>query len=177
MKKIVVATTNENKVKRIKALHYANFLPVDTIVLSQDDTIEFEGVSEEDNPGVHIKSPVIKKYGKFSEELAAEYYRALAKKYGGTIPMTFKYGHAIAIKKDDERRITKVVGAGSKLEARLVNRIHKLETVPGYFLASLMEAKINGEWVPYNDIDDETLVELDKDLYCSIITLLKNIVI
>lgn len=212
MKKIVVATTNDNKVKRIKALlkdseyeilslkdidikipepnetaltpvgiaiekalHYANFLPIDTIVLSQDDTIELEGVKEEDNPGVHIKGPVIRKYGKFTDELAAEYYRELAEKYGGVIPMTFKYGHAIAIKKDDERRITKVVGASSRLEVRLVNKIYKLEMVPGYFLAALMEAKMDEKWIPYNDIDDKKLVELDKDLYYSITTLLKNI--
>lgn len=213
MKKIVVATTNSNKVKRIrdllldldyevlsitdvceeeisepqetantpveiaiqKALHYSKFLPEDIIVLSQDDTIEFDGVNEEDNPGVHIKEPVIRKYGKFTDLLAAEYYKDLANKYGGFIPMTFKYGHAVAIKKKDERDLIKVIGAKSKLEVRLVNRINKLEKSAGYFLAALMEAKIDGKWVSYNELDTKTLVELDKDLYYSITTLLRNI--
>lgn len=213
MKKIVVATTNQNKVKRLKALlshlnyeivsleeintknieepvetastpvsiamekalHYVDYLPIDTIILSQDDTIEFEGVNEEDNPGIHIKGPIIKKYGKFTDELAAEYYKSLAAKYGGVISMTFKYGHAIAVKYRDGRDVTKVVGAESKLKARLVNKINKLETVSGYFLAALMEVNINGKWIPYNELDDETLVRLDKDLQDSIMTLLKNI--
>ena len=64
-----------------------NFLPTNTIVLSQDDTIQFEGISPEDNPGLHIKAPVIKEYGKFTDEYAAEYYKNLATKYGGSIPI------------------------------------------------------------------------------------------
>lgn len=213
MKKIVVATTNKNKVKRIKsllrdldydvvslsdmckddidepketantpseiaiekALHYVKFMPQDIIVLSQDDTIQFEGIQEEDNPGVHIKEPVIKKYGKFTDELAAEYYKSLADKYGGSIPMTFKYGHAVAVKRENSREVVKVIAAESKLDVRLVNKINKLESVPGYFLAALMEAKVEGKWISYNDLDSETLIKLDCDLYDSITTLLKNI--
>lgn len=213
MKQIVMATTNDNKVKRIKALmkdfeynivslkeinendieepketantpvdiaiekalHYANYLPNNTIVLTQDDTIIFDGIHEEDNPGVHIKEPVIKKYGKFTDELAAQYYKELADKYGGTIIMKFRYGHAVAIKENNGRIVKKVLGAESFLEVRLVNKIYKLEKVPGYFLAALMEANIEGKWIPYNDLDDETLVKLDKDLCYSITTLLDNI--
>lgn len=213
MKKIVVATTNQNKVKRIKALlknldyeivslsdvtnekidepeeigttpvdiaiekalYYSKYLPNDTIVLSQDDTLVMEGIKKEDNPGMHIKRPVIEKYGEFTDEFAAEYYKSLAEKYGGSIPIYFKYGHAIAIKTTDERTIIKVVSAESILKLRLVNKINKLEKTPGYFLAALLEANINGKWIPYNDLDDNTLVELDLDLYNSISTLLKNI--
>ena len=213
MKEIVLTTTNQNKVNRIrkllkglnynivslkevsksnieepketattpidiaieKALHYANYLPNNTIILSQDDTIEFEGIEEEDNPGMHIKEPVVRKYGKFTDELAAEYYKSLADKYGGSIPMRFRYEHAIVIKENRGREVKKVFGAESYLNVRLVNKIHKLEKVPGYFLSALMEANVDNEWVPYNDLDDETLVRLDKDLYFSITLLLKNI--
>ncbi len=213
MKEIIVATTNQNKVNRIKAilkdlnynivslkevsktdieepketattpldiaidkaLHYSNYLPNNTIILTQDDTIEFEGIKEEDNPRMHIKEPVIRKYGKFTDELAAEYYKSLANKYGGSIPMRFKYGHAIVIKENNGREVKKVFGAESYLNVRLVNKVYKLEEVPGYFLAALMEAKVDDKWVPYNDLDDETLVKLDKDLYSSITLLLKNI--
>lgn len=213
MKRIVIATTNENKVKRLrdllkdleyeivslkeysdlnigepsetedtpvgiaieKALYYAKYMPDNTLILTQDDTIEFENINEEDSPGMHIKAPVIKKYGEFTDRNAAEYYKSLAEKYGGAIPMTFRYGHAIAIKSGDNRKITKVVGASSKLSVRLVDKIHKLEDVPGYFLAALMEANVDGKWVPYNDLDNKTLVKLDEDLYYSITKLLKNI--
>ena len=213
MKKIVVATTNSSKVKRLrtllygidyelvslqeatkesipeaeesketpleiameKAVHYAKYLPAETIVLSQDDTIKFEGIKEEDNPGMHIKKPVIERYGNFTDEFAAEYYKSLAEKYGGSIPIIFKYGHAIPIKTTGERTVTKVVSAESILKLKLVNKIYKLEKTPGYFLAALLEAKVNGKWVHYNDLDETTLVELDSDLYKSICTLLKSI--
>lgn len=213
MKKLVIATTNFNKVKRIKLLlkdldyeilslneiaknipepnenadnpigiaiekasHYIKQLPDNTLILTQDDTIQFEGVADSDDPGVHIKGPVIKKYGEFTDENAAEYYRDLADKYGGEIPMTFKYGHAIAIRIDNgERKITKIVSAGSELKVRLVNEIDKLEKSKGYFLSALMEAKINNEWVKYNELDEETLVKLDNDLYKSIKSLLEEI--
>lgn len=212
MKRIIIATTNENKVERIKkllkgldyeilslksikndipepeekanspegiaiekALHYVEYFPEDTLVLTQDDTIKLEGLKEEDDPKLSIKTPVRNKYGEFTDKLAAKYYSELAVKYGGTIPMTFNYGHAVAIKTKENRNIIKVIGASSKLEVRLVDKIHKLETVPGYFLAALMEANVNGKWIPYNDLDDKTLVELDKDLYNSITYLLKNI--
>lgn len=213
MKKIVVATTNQNKVNRMKALlknldyeivslsdvsiekvdepkeigltptdiaiekalHYLKYLPNDTIVLSQDDTLVMEGINEEDNPGMHIKKPVIERYGNFTDEFAAEYYKSLAEKYGGSIPIIFKYGHAIAIKTTGERTVTKVVSAESILKLKLVNKIYKLEKTPGYFLAALLEAKVNGKWVHYNDLDENTLVELDSDLFKSICTLLKSI--
>ena len=212
MNKILIATTNENKVNRIKkllseldyeilslkeikkeipeaketantpegiaiekALHYVNYLPENTLVLTQDDTIKLKGISEEDDPKLSIKEPVRKKYGKFTDELAATYYSELATKYGGTIPVTFNYGHAIAIKTKADRNITKVIGASSKLEVRLVNNIHKLETSSGYFLEALIEANINGNWIPYNDLDEKTLIQLDNDLYNSITYLLENI--
>ena len=158
-----------------KAIYYAKFLPTNTIVLSQDDTIQFEGISPEDNPGLHIKAPVIKEYGKFTDEYAAEYYKNLATKYGGSIPIKFEYGHAIALRIEDGREVTKVLGAESKLEGRLVNKINKLETVPGYFLSSLMEVNIDGKWICYNELDNESVIKINSDLYGSILSLLRNI--
>ncbi len=214
MTKIVVATTNKNKVKRIermldkekyqvvsleeyggkdipepketqdsptgiaieKALHYVKYLPEDTIVLTQDDTIVFENIKEEDDPGLHVKGPVIEKYGKFNDKLGAEYYKDLADKYGGVIPMKFVYGHAIAIKKTKtERPVTKVVGAQSEKKLRLVNKINKLEKCPGYFLSALTELNVDGKWISNNDVDTEIKVKTDIDLYNSITTLLKEI--
>ena len=213
MKKIVIGTTNNNKVKRIrdmfkkekyeflsledvikgdigepdetagcpigiamdKASFYLDFIGDDYIVLTQDDTINFSGVKEEDNPCMHIKEPVVKKYGKFTDENAVKYYTDLASKYGGSIPMTFNYGHAVATRSNKDRTVIKIVGATSKLESRIVNKVNKLEKVPGYFLAAIMEVKVNGKWVSYTDLDNDTLIELDNDLYNSISLLLKNI--
>jgi len=213
MEKLVITTTNKNKVERIqrllkktnvevvglsdivkgkidepmetadngvdnaieKAIYYVNYLPEDTIVLSQDDTIELIGVNEEDEPKGHIKEPVIKKYGEFTDELAAKYYTELADKYGGTIPMVFKYGHAVAVIETTDRMRKRVISAASKLESRLVNKVYKLDKCPGYFLAALMEVKIDDEWVPYNDLTEDQLIGLDIDLKESIISLLKEI--
>ena len=213
MKKIVIATTNKNKVDRIKKLlkdenyeilslsdmiddsisepdeifetgldnaiikstYYVDYVPEGTIVLSQDDTIELIGVSKEDDPKGHIKGPVVKKYGEFTDENAANYYKDLANKYGGSILMNFRYGHSLAIKKSDNKIYKKVLGKSSILKSRLVNEVYKLDKRPGYFLAALMEVEINGKWVKYNDLDDNELVLLDSDLYDSITSMLKEI--
>ena len=213
MKKIVVATTNKNKVDRIKNLlkndnykifslsdlidnnvkepdeifetgldnsiikstYYVDYVQEGTIVLSQDDTIELVGISEEDDPKGHIKGPVLAKYGEFTDEIAANYYKDLANKYGGFIPMNFRYGHSVAIKKIDNKTHKKVLGMTSILKTRLVNEIYKLDKRPGYFLSALIEVEIDGKWVKYNDLDDNEIISLDSDLYDSIITMLKEI--
>ena len=147
-----------------KATHYVKYLPENTIVLTQDDTMVFENIKEEDNPGLHIKGPVIEKYGEFNDELGAQYYKELANKYGGTISMKFVYGHAIAIRKTEaERTVTKVVGAQSEKKMRLVNKINKLEKSPGYFLSALTELKFDGKWISSNDADAEIKVKTDID--------------
>ena len=213
MKKIVISTTNKNKIERIKKLlknekfevvslfdmvdkeivepeeifetgvdnaiikstYYVDFVPEGTMVLSQDDTIELIGVSEEDDPKGHIKGPVIAKYGIFNDENAAEYYKDLANKYGGSVLMNFRYGHSLALKKSGSKIYKKVLGMSSILKCRLVNEIYKLDKRPGYFLAALMEVEIDGHWVKYNDLDDNELVALDSDLYDSIMSMLNEI--
>lgn len=158
-----------------KAMHYVNYCNDSQIVLTQDDTLVFENISDEDSPGMHIKAPVIKKYGEFTDELAAKYYTDLANKYGGYIPITFIYGHSVAMI-DNKRRKKKIIfSAESKLKARIVNKINKLETVPGYFLSAIMQVKINGKWKNHNDLSDEEKIKIDNDLYKSIDMLLKKI--
>lgn len=206
--KIVIATTNKNKVERItnlladlnvkilslddikakkddpeesllscvsisaqKALHYAATLPKNTLILTQDDTIVMENIDDIDNPGLHIKEPVIKKYGNFTDEKAASYYTELAKKYGGMIPMTFHYGHALAVADSDERGTIHLVAAESKLNARLVDKVYKLETVPGYFLSAIMQVKVNNRWIYSSDLTIEQSIIADDDLKKSIVSL------
>ena len=213
MEKLVVVTTNKNKVERmqrllkgepyeivalgdvvnekieepdeifengldnaiIKSTYYVDYVKEGTLVLSEDDTIEFVGINEEDDPKGHIKGPVVKKYGSFTDENAANYYKDLAAKYGGSIPMNFRYGHSIAIKTSDNKNFKKVLAKSSTLESRLVNEVYKLEKRPGYFLAALMEVLVDGKWVKYNDLSDAELVKLDYDLYDSIKYMLDEI--
>ena len=213
MKKIVVATTNKNKVERInrllrnedyeilslsdvidtnipepneifetgldnsiiKSTYYVDYVPEGTIVLSQDDTIELIGVSEEDDPKGHIKGPVVAKYGEFNDEIAAKYYTELADKYGGSILMNFRYGHSIAIKESGDKISKKILAKTSIFKSRLVNNIYKLDKRPGYFLSALIEVEIDGKWVKYNDLTDDEIIQLDSDLYDSIISMLKEI--
>ena len=212
MKKIVIGTTNKNKVNRIKrlfknedyeflslddicpnlgepeetannpvdiaiqkAMYYVNYIPEGYVVLTQDDTLEFKNIKEEDNPGPHIKEPVIKTYGKFTDENAAKYYSELAKKYGGSIPMEFVYGHAVAVVDKKNRTIKKILASNSSLKSKLVDKVNKLEEVPGYFLSALMQVEIDGKWRNYNDLTEEQVIDSDVDLYNSISNLLKKI--
>jgi hypothetical protein len=212
MRKLVIATTNSNKVKRLsallsgkdleilslndfdidfgepdeslgspeaiaaqKALHYVSMLPKGTLVLTQDDTLTFDNVSPEDNPGLHIKQPVIDKFGEFTDEDAAKYYSGLAKKYNGKIDIVFHYGHALAVAGDDNRNTIKLAASTSRLEAKMVEKVNKLETVPGYFMSALMTVKIDSKDVYYNDLDDGQLVKSDADLQMSILSLFEKI--
>lgn len=209
--KVVLATTNKNKVKRLKNLlkdldielvsldeinlnikepdetadtcggiaaqkasHYVTYLPKDTLVLTQDDTLSLEGVEECDDPKNHIKEPVVNKYGEFTDEFAIEYYVDLVNKYGGSIPISFHYGHAVAISTND-RNYTKVISSESKLNGRLINEVKDLDKCKGYFLGAILQICINGEWKYWNDLTDDELVIADHDLYLSISKLLKDI--
>lgn len=157
-----------------KALHYLDYVDDDSIVLTQDDTIVFEGVSEEDNPGVHIKKPVVDIYGEFTDENAIKYYTSLAKKYGGSIPMTFQYGHAIAYRRGDDRKTIDIIASNSKLEVRLVDYAVNQEKVPGYFLAAIMQMRLDGEWHNYTELSDQQLIEGDADIKASITSLFEK---
>jgi hypothetical protein len=212
MRKLVIATTNSNKVERLrrlladqnleivslndfdidfeepneslenprdiaaqKALYYASKLPQGSLILTQDDTLTFEGVDEADNPKNHIKTPVINKYGEFNDENAIKYYTELAKKYGGVIPASFRYGHALAIINDDSRNTLRLFSGKSARRIRLVDRVNNPEAARGYFLAAISECEVDGKRIFYNELTEEQSVDADKDLRQSILSLLKKI--
>lgn len=208
--KLLVATTNNNKVERIKrllseydydiyslkdlgyenipepeetketpieialekALYYASKIDEEILILCQDDTLVMEGVKEEDSPGMHIKGPVYEKYGEFNDQLACEHYTGLADKYGGSIMLTFNYGHALAIKYKDERDMIKSLAASSKMNLKLVNKVTDLDKVPGYFLSAITEANVNGSWIPYTKLTEEETLEMEKDVKNSLVKML-----
>jgi len=212
MKKLLIATTNYNKISRIqrlladvpveilslndlsnqipepaetagsgveiaaqKALGYIEHVDEDIIVLTQDDTIEFEGVDDSDNPGPFIKEPVKVKYGEFTDDNAIKYYTDLAKKYGGTVPMVFRYGHAIAYKKTAGRKRVTIIASSSELHARLVDTPRKPELAVGYFLLAIMQLEIDGEWAYSTELDEKRQTGADGDLKLSILSLLNEV--
>lgn len=193
MKKILFATTNKQKVKRLglltkakllslsdleyrieepeevgkdaldiaifKARHYYSALKEKVPVLTQDDTLKLQ-VKPSDDPGNHIKEPVIKKYGEFTDDNAIKYYTDLSKKYGGLIPMYFEYGHALCFSDGEEF----IRARKSKLEGRLVTKPHENESTKGYFLSAIMQVKIKNKWKYYSELTPKELVIADSGI-------------
>ena len=159
-----------------KALYYVERVDSGLPVLTQDDTIRFEDVEASDQPGTSIKKPVVERYGEFSDEKALQYYTDLVEKYGGHIQVTFEYGHAAAVKNDNDRESISLVSALSTLSCRLATNVKNQDKYKGYFLAAMMEVKIQGKWKHYTELSDEELVEADTDLRDSIISLLGRVI-
>lgn len=213
MKSILFATSNQNKVSRVrnllqdeafrilslddieekttepeenlhscigiaaqKALGYLDQVNPELYVLTQDDTLQFLGVSPEDNPGMSIKAPVVAAYGEFNDKNAIKYYSELVKKYGHPIDMVFEYGHCIAknTNSDESRPQIVLYSSQSKLKARMVSTVVRPEQVPGYFISSMMEVNLEGKWVHFMDLSDEQKILADADIKQSIKGLLKR---
>lgn len=162
----VEAADNSEGIALEKASHYAKHLPAGHIILSRDDCIILDGVSAEDDPKLHIKLPVIEKYGEMTDANAAKYYTELASKYGGEINIRFHYGIAMAqkAKLKSGRETIKAFSTYADLDLKLVNEINKLETSPNFFLAAICKAKVGDEWIFYNDLSDEQKNALDIDI-------------
>ena len=153
------------KIAENKAKFYWKQLKDKYPVLTQDDTIQFDDVEKEDEPGLNIKEPIVRKYGKFSDQFAIKFYTNLAYKYGGQINMSFNYGHALYNGKELRSR-------SSKLTCRLVNTVSK-QLIENYFLASIIKVQIDGEWKYYSELSDQELVKIDEPLSNSVKTLLE----
>jgi len=157
---------NVEEVAKNKALYYYNVLENQYPILTQDDSLDFLGnVEEEENPGLSIKGPVVKKYGEFSTDTAIKYYSELAKKYGGEIPFSFKYGHAYidnnGIKHDK-----------SFLHAKLVAEPKGIEKVGKYPLRALTQLKLNNQYVYSCDVSEKDRVKADSDLKRALVNVL-----
>ena len=151
----------------IKAKYYYENLKVKMPVLTQDDTLFLSEVSDEDNPGKDIKSPVINKYGQFTDENAYIYYLDLIKKYSKKhLNLEFHYGHAICSDNFLE-------GSFSVLSGILCDKINEKKT-PGYFLGDMLKVNVSNVWKYYSDLNESESIEQDKDLKRSINNLLKN---
>jgi hypothetical protein len=137
-------------------------------VLTQDDTLFLSEVSDEDNPKKDIKLPVIKKYGQFNDENAYDYYSNLIKKYNKEfLNLEFRYGHAIC--SDDF-----LEGSSSILSGLLYAKINTTKTL-GYFISDMLKVRVNGILKYYSDLNQNELIEQDKDIKRSINNLLKKL--
>lgn len=143
-----------------KARHYWSFLREKIPVLTQDDSLKLE-VEPEDSPGNHIKAPVIKKYGEFTDRNAILYYNDLAKKYGGFIPMYFEYGHAVCFEDGGELMVR---ARKSKLFGRIVTESKENDSTTGYFLAAIMQVRIKEKWKYYSELTPQELVVIDSGI-------------
>lgn len=151
----------------IKAKYYFEKLKIKVPVLTQDDTLFLSELSEEDNPKKDIKLPVIKKYGQFTDDNAYNYYSDLIKKYGKEyLELEFRYGHAICESGFLE-------GSNSILSGRLYAQISSTRT-PGYFLSDMMKVNIGGVWKYYSDLNEDELIEQDRDIKRSINNLISK---
>jgi len=144
----------------VKARHYWSSLKKKMPVLTQDDTLKLQ-VNDEDNPGAHIKEPVVKKYGEFTDEKAISYYTDMAKKYGGIIPMHFEYGHTICFEDDGELMLR---ARKSKLVGRIVTDPKENESTKGYFLSAIMQVNIDNIWKYYSELTPAELVKADSGI-------------
>lgn len=143
----------------LKARYYYSSIKEKMPVLTQDDTLRLQ-VKPEDSPGNHIKIPVIEKYGKFTDETAIKYYTSLAKKYGGTIPMYFEYGHALCFSDGEEC----IRARKSRLEGRLVDLPQKNKSTKGYFLSAIVQVKIKNGWKYYSELTPKDLITIDSGI-------------
>ncbi|MDE2101246.1 MAG: hypothetical protein KGL39_28630 [Patescibacteria group bacterium] len=158
---------NGVKIAELKAKHYWDNLEDKLRVLTQDDTLFLSGVSVEDNPGASIKNAVIKSFGVFNDENCVKYYAKLAAKYGGEIPLQFRYGHALydgVIMKSSPSSLDGVLVADAK------------DTwTPNYPLNAVMKVNIGGVMKYYEDLTDEERVVADSNLSKSIHKLLDDL--
>jgi hypothetical protein len=202
MDKVLFATTNQQKIKRLslltkvklislddleykidapeevgedaltisiaKARYYYSHLKEKMPVLTQDDTLKLE-VRPEDDPKNHIKESVVKKYGEFTDQDALEYYTDMAKRYGGSIPMYFEYGHALCFDDGEES----VKARKSSLVCRLVAEPHENESTKGYFLSAITQVEINNEWKYYSELNPGELIIIDFGIKDSLEKLLQ----
>ena len=152
----------------VKARHYWNGLKIKMPVLTQDDTLKME-VKDEDDPGNHIKAPVVEKYGEFTDDNALLYYTDMAKKYGGIIPMYFEYGHALCFEDNGELMLR---AGSSKLTGRIVADPRENESTKGYFLSAIMQVKIKEKWKYYSELSPKELVTTDSGILESLKKLL-----
>lgn len=136
--------TDPGDVAMTKALSYAAQLDLrgGSWVLAMDDMATLKGVTDEEHACGSFKDPVERTFGVFNPTTALKYYGALAKKYGGTIPVEAHYGLALAGYPLAGGAV-KGLSTTAKLNYQLVSKPPKDGVVPeGYPLSSLFQVTL-----------------------------------
>ena len=150
-----------------KARYYWAKLGKSIAVLTQDDVLDFCGnVSKEDNSGLSIKSPVIRRYGKFNDTTAIKFYSSLAKKYGGEIDILFRYGHAYIDKAG-------IKSKESVVRAKLVSKPRGVEKVGNYPLRAITKVKVGNNYIYSTETSAKDRLEVDSGILKSLLEILK----
>lgn len=137
------------------------------ITISEDTGLYFDGVTEEEQPGVHINSP---KGIKLNEEERIEYYLKLINKYAGELKGYYKKTVAISDNKSN------VYTYDYKVEKIFTNKVNVKRNI-GYPLDSI---SITPEYNKYTvDLTDEENNKLNdkcnKEIYKFILRTLDKI--
>lgn len=137
--------SNVTEIAKNKALYYWNQLKEKMPVLCTDHGMELIGIDPSDNPSKFIKKPVLEKYGEVNDQLIAQYYSGLAKKYGGKITQQYQFGLAIY----DGATLESTLETSDNI---LVNEIN-LPILPGFPLDSVLKNTVNGEEFYLNELE------------------------
>ncbi|MDR0957048.1 MAG: hypothetical protein LBM09_00510 [Candidatus Nomurabacteria bacterium] len=145
------ADTAEN-IAREKAIGYAKQFH-DLPVLARDDVSFLRGVTDEDDLKNHNKEFVVRKMGEYSDANGEKVFADLARKYGGTIPLEFHWGYALAWRKNDKNN---VVSDTAIKEFRLIDKPSPVKAA-GFSFAAISQVKLNGVWRYDTELtEDET---------------------
>ena len=134
-----------------KALGYAQQFR-DFPVLARDDTNLLIGVAEEDDPKNHNKAFVEKRAGKYSDENGTRVFAQIAHKYGGEIPLEFRWGYALAWWENGE--IKSVSGLAINNNMKLVDKPSP-KIVPGFSFSPVTKVLLKSNWKYDSELTEE----------------------
>lgn len=137
------STPLENARLKAAAYYEAFKMPV----FSCDSGLYFDNVSQEDQPGIHVRT-VNGKY--LTDQEMLEYYSGLAEKYGG---LTARYRNAICLILDENHSLELMDDSMASAAFLLTAKPHPRTLNTGYPLDSLSVQIESGKY--YYDIDEQ----------------------
>lgn len=140
-------TPLENAEKKAMAYYKAFGIPV----FSCDSGLYFDGIPDEEQPGVHVRT-IGGKY--LSDDEMIEHYSALAKKYGN---VTARYKNAICFVLDDEHTYSAMEKGMESTPFIIAEKPHSKIRKPGFPIDSLSVDIKTGKY--FYDLEPH---ELDK---------------
>lgn len=141
-------TPLENARQKALAYYRAYGIPV----FSCDSGLYFDGLPDEEQPGVHVRNINGRR---LSDEEMTEYYRGLARRYGGKL--TARYLNAVCLVLSEDE-IHEHMGADISGNSFCIVDIPHEKAVPGYPLDRISVSANSGEYF-YDMSPDEYLLK------------------